>query len=88
MVDLNNPLFNNISTILDNEVKIETPKATVNDKEPEITPSPIIETNYEQPAVVEESIFKEQKEAFMQACENMFDALVQKFEKELESKKN
>lgn len=34
-----------------------------------------------------ESPFKEQKEAFMQACENMFDALVQKFEKELENNK-
>lgn len=33
------------------------------------------------------SVFKEQKEAFMQACENMFDALVQKFEKELENHK-
>lgn len=33
------------------------------------------------------SIFKEQKEAFMQACENMFDALVQKFERELENRK-
>jgi len=35
----------------------------------------------------EESIFMEQKEAFMQACENMFDALVQKFERELENRK-
>ncbi len=33
------------------------------------------------------SIFQEQKESFLQACENMFDALVQKFEKELENKK-
>ena len=41
--------------------------------------APVINTN--------ESIFKEQKEAFMQACENMFDALVQKFERELENRK-
>lgn len=34
------------------------------------------------------NIFKDQKEAFMLACENMFDALVQKFEKELENYKN
>lgn len=34
-----------------------------------------------------ESIFKEHKEVFMQACENMFDALVQKIEKELENLK-
>lgn len=31
--------------------------------------------------------FQEQKEAFMQACENMFDALVQKFEKEITNQK-
>jgi len=36
---------------------------------------------------VDEDIFKEQKEAFMQACENMFDALVIKFKKELENRK-
>lgn len=30
--------------------------------------------------------FADQKEAFMKACENMFDALVQKFTKELENK--
>lgn len=46
-------------------------------QEPEVTPTPIIT----------DSVFKEQKEAFMQACENMFDALVQKFEKELENRK-
>ena len=37
-------------------------------------------------SISKEDIFKEQKEAFMQACENMFDALVQKFEKELDNK--
>ena len=54
--------------------------------EPEITPTPVIE-----PSVTNENnsddIFKEQKEAFMLACENMFDALVQKFQKELENRK-
>lgn len=53
--------------------------------EPEITPTPVIET--EVSANVKENIFQEQKEAFMLACENMFDALVQKFEKELENRK-
>ena len=53
--------------------------------EPEITPTPVIET--EIPVASEQNIFKEQKEAFMLACENMFDALVQKFEKELENRK-
>lgn len=56
------------------------------EREPEITPTPIIETTIGTEPNVQESIFKEQKEAFMQACENMFDALVQKFEKELEKK--
>lgn len=61
--------------------------------EAEITPTPVIEPTVEPVVevsvntdnVVQESIFKEQKEAFMQACENMFDALVQKFERELEN---
>lgn len=39
------------------------------------------------PETVSNSRFQEQKEAFMQACENMFDALVQKFEKEITDKK-
>ena len=34
-----------------------------------------------------EDIFASQKEAFMEACSNMFDALVQKFEKELNKNK-
>ena len=65
--------------------------------EPEITPTPVIEptiTPVEDVAVGnntelvnQEELFKEQKEAFMQACENMFDALVQKFERELENRK-
>lgn len=64
----------------------------------DITPQPVIEQTAQpiemsiEPVVnnevqTEVSIFKEQKEAFMQACENMFDALVQKFEKELENRK-
>jgi len=48
-------------------------------------PVPAIEPVVAAPSM--ENTFKEQKEAFMQACENMFDALVQKFEKELESRK-
>lgn len=63
--------------------------------EPEITPIPVIEPVMPvQPEITQEtvqteevSVFKEQKEAFMQACENMFDALVQKFERELENRK-
>ncbi len=39
------------------------------------------------PETVSNTRFQEQKEAFMQACENMFDALVQKFEKEITDKK-
>lgn len=48
----------------------------------------VVDTNMvNQVNVSQENIFKDQKEAFMQACENMFDALVQKFEKELENRK-
>ncbi len=61
---------------------------------PNVEVEPVIEKNNvdENEPVVSiapetENPFKEQKEAFMQACENMFDALVQKFEKELENNK-
>ncbi len=65
---------------------VEAPNNVV--QEPEITPTPVINPVMPENEVVNnESIFKEQKEAFMQACENMFDALVQKFEKELEKNK-
>ena len=77
-VNLDNPLLNNLNMPL---------SAPAEEKEPEITPTPIIDANIPSTPVVEGSIFKEQKEAFMQACENMFDALVQKFEKELENRK-
>jgi len=54
--------------------------------EPVVEESPVIENST---AIVSNEIdmFKEQKEAFMLACENMFDALVQKFQKELENRK-
>jgi hypothetical protein len=61
------------------------PEVAPTPAEPEITPTPIIETNISTDTSVNDR-FKDQKEAFMQACENMFDALVQKFEKELENK--
>lgn len=44
---------------------------------PSVTPTAPIDTK---------ELFKDQKEAFLQACENMFDALVQKFEKEMQNK--
>ena len=56
--------------------------------EPVVEPEINVATDVNIDSVQEETnIFKEQKEAFMQACENMFDALVQKFEKELENRK-
>lgn len=49
---------------------------------PEVNPEPVMQTmNTDVPT---ESIFSSQKEAFMEACENMFDALVQKFERQLQ----
>lgn len=77
-VNLDNPLLNNLNTPLN---------ASVEEKEPVITPTPIIDSPLASTPIVQEDVFKEQKEAFMQACENMFDALVQKFEKELENRK-
>lgn len=85
IVNLDNPLLNNLNTPVEN-VQPVVEEA----KEPEITPTPIIDTplaTAQSTSIVQENLFKEQKEAFMQACENMFDALVQKFEKELENRK-
>ena len=86
-VNLDNPLLNNLTIpVEDTKVEEEIPNMGT-EKEPVITPTPIIDADIPVSEPVKESAFKEQKEAFMQACENMFDALVQKFEKELESKK-
>lgn len=80
-----------VEPVVNNENKIEETisfaEAPIN-PEPIITPTPVIDTNIVSNTnnTVEEDLFKEQKEAFMQACENMFDALVQKFKKELENK--
>jgi len=54
--------------------------------EPVIEPTQVV-NDVTSGALNEVDMFKEQKEAFMQACENMFDALVQKFQKELENRK-
>ena len=79
-VDLNaeTPIFN---------VNAPTSETASKTFEPEISPTPIIDAQIPTAPIDNTSIFKEQKEAFMQACENMFDALVQKFEKELENRK-
>jgi len=70
--------------IMNTEVVQPTVETAVS-VEPEISVTPVIESA---PVASESAVdmFKEQKEAFMLACENMFDALVQKFEKELENK--
>ncbi len=87
-VNLDNPLLNNLTIpVEDTKVEEEIPNMGT-EKEPVITPTPIIDADIPVSEPVKESAFKEQKEAFMQACENMFDALVQKFEKELENKNN
>lgn len=51
--------------------------------EPEITPTPIIDTSNlvnATPDTSKDAFYEEEKKAFLQACENMFDALVKKFE--------
>lgn len=79
-VDINSqmPVFNAGETV-NNSVQ--------NNFEPEISPTPIIDTSIPNNQPMNNDVFKEQKAAFMQACENMFDALVQKFEKELDNRK-
>ncbi len=73
-IDLNAP----IPTF--EEKKEEAPAVETPAPEPVVTPTPEV-------AASSDSVFQAQKEAFMQACENMFDALVQKFERELENRK-
>lgn len=94
-----NPVLN--EPVIEPTSVVEQPNVSPIDIVPPITPNvdvipqPVIEPNVAQsidmpvepPVNNEVSIFAEQKEAFMQACENMFDALVQKFEKELENRK-
>ena len=70
-----------ISPIIEETPKVEVINQTVD------VPNPEVSNGISSPIGINEDIFKEQKEAFMQACENMFDALVQRFEKELEKNK-
>ncbi len=60
---------------------VENPDITINDITMNMAP------NLNNNSIInDKNRFADQKEAFMQACENMFNALVQKFEKELENR--
>ena len=95
IIDINNevvaPSIPNASEIVNNEPLPNMEPSVINpgeiqkNYETEITPTPIIDSPIPS-SPTPNNVFQEQKEAFMQACENMFDALVQKFEKELEKK--
>lgn len=85
VIDFNTPMPTFGGNVNNVQSEVVTPVTTVM-PEPEITPTPVINTEVSNISN-NVDIFKEQKEAFMQACENMFDALVQKFEKELENRK-
>ena len=61
----------------------EEPKAEATPVIPEVPEIPVNNT-VEGDKTID---FSESKEAFMKACENMFDALVAKFQSELDSKK-
>lgn len=75
-----NPAVENVARVEPVVPQVDVPMVETT---PVVEPIPAIE-----PAASNEvDMFKEQKEAFMQACENMFDALVQKFQKELENRK-
>ncbi len=80
-----------ISPVIEEAPKVEvTPSPVMDIPNPEVGPvasSNVANNPIPSPIGINEDIFKEQKEAFMQACENMFDALVQRFEKELEKNK-
>ncbi len=82
-IDLNTPM----PTVEPPKVVAEPTNETVVPTSPVMPSAPVVEDVNPTPSVSEVSPFKDQKEAFMQACENMFDALVQKFEKELENRK-
>ncbi len=78
----NNPVIDIV-----NPVNMESPVTDIPQNSPIPDPITNVQQNSEPIVNGEKNIFSEQKEAFMQACENMFDALVQKFEKELENSK-
>ena len=88
-----NPVQANVipeASIIEPKIETETISPVINDIQnvnpivepveqaiPTTTETPSNETQNNQ------DVFASQKEAFMEACSNMFDALVQKFEKEL-----
>lgn len=78
------------SMVVEPVVDMNTPMPTFGEPITKIEEKEPMQDNVvmpELPVNPEINIFKDQKEAFMQACENMFDALVQKFERELENRK-
>ncbi len=82
-VDLETPLAD--TTNLENQIN-----DIVSGPVPNVEPQNNVSNIAVEPPItnvgLNDELFKDQKEAFMQACENMFDALVQKFEKELEKR--
>lgn len=82
--------FNATLHVNDEHNVVSEPVMPVNPITPEPVVSPVENTIFE-PVNNEElnktDVFASQKEAFMEACSNMFDALVQKFEKELNKNK-
>ena len=82
-VDLETPLAD--TTNLENQIN-----DIVSGPVPNVEPQNNVSNIEVEPPItnvgLNDDLFKDQKEAFMQACENMFDALVQKFEKELEKR--
>lgn len=77
----------NMTPVMGNE-NIQMPASPVMSEIPVVeAPSEVVsEEETGLASKITENTFASQKEAFLEACENMFDALVQKFEKELENK--
>lgn len=87
---IDTPVVENVpNTVID----LEAPVPTFGAGEENVKPTQVDSISEQQNTEIEKSedpvhnIFNEQKEAFMQACENMFDALVQRFERELQDRK-
>ncbi len=71
----------NVGPVINPTIDLNTPIPT-----PAVDSKPTTPMPQEEVKPINNEMFKEQKEAFLLACENMFDALVQKFEKELENR--
>ena len=65
------------------EAPVIEPTMPVMPEAPAVEPTPVVEPVTEQPTTLNEDMLKAQKDAFLEACSNMFDALVEQFKKNI-----